>query len=101
MSKTMLWPSGEISREIQVPLVVVNSWVRVAFSGRVCGGVAGPPAAGAPCRASAAAEKVENARTRQERSRRLSIGRVQGEERRVGDRRRRQEKEYDGWEVVG
>src|ERR1019366_9189635 len=75
MSKTIDWPSGETSSESQVPLVVVNSWERVAWGARVCGGVGAPPPLGAPCAASAETESEEIAIRRAERDRRLSMGR--------------------------
>src|ERR1019366_6520387 len=75
MSKTIDWPSGETSSESQVPLVVVKSWERVALRGSDCGGGVAPPAAGAPCAASAETESEEIAIRRAERDRRLSIGR--------------------------
>ena len=76
MSKTIRWPSGETSSEIQVPLVVVNSCVRVAFSGSVCGGVGAAPAAGAPWAGSATAVIEANVVSSAKRERQLSIGRI-------------------------
>src|SRR5512143_877682 len=49
MSKTMVLPSGDTSREIQVPLVVVKVCVRAVLRGSVLAACAAPALGGAAC----------------------------------------------------
>lgn len=68
----MVWPSGDTSSEIQVPLVVVKVCVRAALSGRPTAG--GPPAPPGPPPWAAAGRAVVVARAASANRRRITGG---------------------------